>query len=146
MTEQNTWEADVAAANAHQAQQPPPEERETPTPGATLVPASRARVPEPVTLRAANRTPVGDELRRRSELEPAKVAARLWDALDAVKVTWQDGAAHEQPDHVVRLRAVETILNRTEGLPVARTEHTGAAGGPITLAALLADDPAKYVQ
>lgn len=44
------------------------------------------------------------------------------------------------PDHLVRMKAADSVLDRALGRPGSTLELSGADGGPITLAALLADD------
>lgn len=60
--------------------------------------------------------------------------------VDALSATKGDRLLGEIPDHNVRVKAADALLNRAEGMPVSRTEVTGAGGGPLTLQALLAAD------
>lgn len=128
MAAADTWEAAIAAGNDQNA------EEATPTVGQELE-APRVRVK--TTL---NPTPLSGALLRRAQGDPEKVAAVYWKALDATKRVYLGDEWVDEPDHNVRLKAADSILNRVEGTPVSRTELTGAGGGPITLAALLATD------
>lgn len=89
-----------------------------------------------------SRTPLGDRLRELVASDPEMVATVYVEALAATR--WDKGLG-EVPDYPVRLKAAESIANRAEGMPTARTELTGADGGPITLAALIAADASDLV-
>jgi hypothetical protein len=58
------------------------------------------------------------------------------DALEATRLQGDELA----PDHALRLRSSDALLDRVIGKPVTRTELSGSEGGPLTLAMLLADD------
>lgn len=85
-------------------------------------------------------SPLTAALKRRAESDPDGVARVYFDALGATKRVYLGDQWVDEPDHNVRLKAGDSILNRVDGLPTARTELTGADGGPVTLAALLAVD------
>lgn len=134
----DTWEADIAAHDDHQAH-----EAEETTPNAIVVsdrPArarERSKIPAPAN---ASLTPLGDRLRELVAADPGRIAGVYLEALEAVRTVRFKGGAYEEPDYATRLRAADAIANRAEGMPLARSELTGAGGGPITLAALLATD------
>jgi hypothetical protein len=88
-----------------------------------------------------SRSPLSAALRRRAEADPEATASVYWEALSATKRVYLGDSWTDEPDHNVRLKAADAILNRVEGTPVSRTEVTGAEGGPVTIAALLAADP-----
>lgn len=134
----DTWEADIAAGStdlelADQAHD------DEPKPSAAR--SVHARVREAARAEAArtdaSMTPAGDALRRWIRENPEESVRVYTEALNATK---GDRLLGEIPDYAVRLRALDAILNRAEGMPVTRAELTGAGGGPITLAALLATD------
>lgn len=65
-----------------------------------------------------------DILRKRLE-EKADTLMEVY--FDAAKAEAEPGI----PDHVIRLRAVEALLDRAYGKPGQSLEVTGAEGGPI---------------
>ena len=66
-----------------------------------------------------------DEWRRKVEAEFDRVIQPLYDGLDAKR--------DEAPDHAIRIKASESILDRTHGKPVQRSEVSGPDGGVIPL-------------
>lgn len=104
----------------------------------------------PVLVTSADRTrvqeadgsglgPISRAIRRQI---PAELVADAYlDALTATRTVRFKGGEVEEPDYATRLRAADAVTNRLEGTPIARSELTGAGGGPLTLQALLAADP-----
>jgi hypothetical protein len=100
------------------------------------------------SLGGTNRAKPGgmEILRELVEERLADVVRPLFEGLIAERVVgFEDGAPIEVPDHAIRLKASESLLDRAYGRPTTRAEVSGADGGPITLAALLATDTRDLV-
>lgn len=82
-----------------------------------------------------------EELERIAREQAPALLAVYTDALEATKLQSVGFEVHREPDHAVRLKAADSVLDRALGRPPSALELTGRDGGPLTLAALLADDP-----
>lgn len=80
------------------------------------------------------------ELERIAREQAPKILAAYTDALDATKLQAIGFQVVETPDHALRMRAADSVLDRAIGKPGSTLALTGPDGGPITLAAALADD------
>lgn len=82
-----------------------------------------------------------DELERVAREQAPQLLGVFTEALRAEKYVAAGPFKTELvPDHLVRMKAADSVLDRALGRPGSTLELSGADGGPITLAALLADD------
>lgn len=82
-----------------------------------------------------------EELERVAREQAPALLGVYTDAMQAEKwVATGPFKTEAVPDHAIRLKAADSVLDRALGKPGSTLELSGADGGPITLAALLADD------
>lgn len=87
------------------------------------------------------RKTVIDEMLAIAEKDPKRIFKPLFDALEATKTVYnpllQADVQTTSPDWDVRLKAVDMLMDRLYGKAKARTEVTGAEGGPVNIAAVV---------